>query len=268
MTAPISCNLCGLILVVSMLQIVGVQAQQAPGNNKIDLTHTFDESTIYWPTEKGFVLHRGTAGVTEQGYFYAANRFTCAEHGGTHIDAPQHFWETGQTVDQIPLRQLIGPGARVDVSQVCSGDPDYQVTVEDLKQWESQNGQTLSRRIVLIYTGYCRHWPDRAAYLGTAEQGREAVAGLHFPGLHPAAADWLVTKRQVLSVGIDTASIDHGQSRAFPTHVRLFRDDVPALENVAHLDQLPATGFTVVALPMKIKGGSGSPCRIVALVDK
>ena len=243
-------------------------AEENAQSRKIDLTHTFDESTIYWPTEKGFVLQRGPAGVTEQGYFYAANRFSCAEHGGTHVDAPQHFWKGGQTVDQIPLERLIGKGALIDVSRVCGADPDYRVTVEDLKSWEEQTNESLAGRIVLLYTGFCRHWPDRKAYLGTAEQGREAVAELHFPGLHPAAADWLVTKRQVLAVGIDTASIDLGQSSTYPTHVRLFRDNVPALENVANLDQLPPSGFTVIALPMKIKDGSGSPCRIVALIEE
>ena len=244
------------------------QAQSVTTGRKIDLTHSFDQSTIYWPTEAGFKLQRGPAGLTEQGYFYAANRFTCAEHGGTHIDAPQHFWEGGQTVDQIPLERLIGKGARVDVSEVCSGDPDYQVTVEDFRTWESTTGESLEDRIVLIYTGFCRHWPKREQYLGTAEQGRAAVAKLHFPGLHPAAADWLVAKRRVRSVGIDTASIDHGQTSDYPTHVRLFRDDVPALENVANLDQLPPSGFAVVALPMKIAEGSGSPCRVVAMLDQ
>lgn len=235
---------------------------------KVDLTHSFDDTTIYWPTENGFVLQRGPAGVTEQGYFYAANRFTCAEHGGTHVDAPQHFWKGGQTVDQIPLDRLIGKGARVDVSQMCAADHDYQVNVEDLKAWEKQTGDSLEGRIVLLYTGFCRHWPDRQRYLGTAEQGREAVAKLHFPGLRAAAADWLVTKRQVLAVGIDTASIDYGQTSTYPTHVRLFRDNVPALENVANLHQLPPSGFTVIALPMKIKDGSGSPCRIVAMLEE
>ena len=117
---------------------------------------------------------------------------------------------------------------------------------------------SLEDKIVLIYTGYGSRWPDREKYLGTAETGRAAVAKLHFPGLDPAAADWLVSKRHVRMVGIDTASIDHGQTRDFPTHVRLFRDNVPALENVANLDKLPPHGFTLAALPMKIAGGSGA----------
>ncbi len=242
--------------------------QDVTSSQSIDLTHPFDENTIYWPTEDGFKLLRESAGVTDKGYFYAANRFTCAEHGGTHIDAPRHFWQSGQTVDEIPLRRLIGPGALIDVCHECAGDSDYQVTVEDLQAWEAAHDASLEDRIVLIHTGFGRHWPDREKYLGTAEQGRAAVAKLHFPGLHPTAADWLATKRRVRTVGIDTASIDHGQTSDYPTHVRLFRDSVPALENVAHLDLLPSDKFTVIALPMKIAGGSGGPCRIVAVVDE
>jgi len=232
----------------------------------IDLTHTFDDKTIYWPTEEGFKLLRGPAGVTEGGYYYVANRFMCAEHGGTHIDAPIHFWKDGETVDQVPLSRLIGTGACVDVSQKCAFNCDYEVRVEDFDAWETANKASLNDRIVLIRTGYGRYWPDRAKYLGTKETGRAAVAKLHFPGLDPAAADWLITRRKVRMVGIDTASIDHGQTRKYPTHVRLFRDGVPALENVAELDNLPADDFTIVALPMKIGGGSGAPCRVVAIL--
>jgi kynurenine formamidase len=234
----------------------------------LDLTHTFDESTIYWPTEEGFKLLRGPAGVTERGYYYAANRFLCAEHGGTHIDAPIHFWKGGQTVDQVPLERLVGPGACVDVSQKCAADRDYQIRVEDFTAWETAHNSSLADTIVLIRTGYARHWPHREKYLGTAETGRAAVAQLHFPGLDPAAADWLITRRRIRAVGIDTASIDFGQTLDFPTHQRLFRAGVPALENVALTAAVPSTNFTLVALPMKIGGGSGAPCRVVAVLDK
>lgn len=233
----------------------------------IDLTHKFDEHTIYWPTEPGFRLERAAAGITERGYYYSANRFATAEHGGTHIDAPIHFFADRETVDQIPLRRLVGPGACVDVSAKCNMDRDYLITVEDFQAWEAKQGATLHDKIVLLNTGYGRHWPDREKYLGTAETGRAAVAELHFPGLHPAAALWLITRRKIRAVGIDTASIDYGQSRMFKSHVQLCGHDVPALENVANLDQLPSAGFSVIALPMKIAGGSGGPCRIIAIVS-
>jgi kynurenine formamidase len=255
-----------VVLVTVILWCHASTAQSDEARRMLDLTHPFDEQTIYWPTEAGFRLDRGQAGVTDLGYYYVANRFTCAEHGGTHIDAPIHFFEGGQTVDEIPVERLVGPAVCVDVSQKCLADSDYQVTVEDFTDWEQAHDASLEDKIVLIRTGFGPYWPDRQKYLGTAEQGRAAVAKLHFPGLDPSAADWLIKRRHVRLVGIDTASIDHGQTRTFPTHVRLFRDNVPALENVAHLDRLPAEGFTIAALPMKIAGGSGGPCRIVAIL--
>jgi kynurenine formamidase len=258
------------IAVLAILAILRTDLAIAESNGAkrmIDLTHAFDKSTIYWPTEDGFKLIPEAAGKTADGYYYVANRFMCAEHGGTHLDAPIHFFEKGQTVEKIPLDRLIGPGACVDVSKKCEADRDYQVSVEDFQSWEKANNASLENRIVLIRTGFARFWPDREKYLGTKEQGKAGVAKLHFPGLDPAAADWLVSRRHIRMVGIDTASIDHGQTHNYPTHQRLFRDQVPALENVANTEELPADKFTIVALPMKIGGGSGAPCRIVAMLN-
>jgi kynurenine formamidase len=197
-----------------------------------------------------------------------ANRFSAPEHGGTHIDAPIHFFKAGQTVDQIPLQRLVGDGVCVDVAQKCSADRDYLVTVEDLRAWEEHHKISLAEKIVFLSTGYTRWWPNRVEYLGTAATGRAAVGQLHFPGLDPAAATWLATQRRIKVVGIDTASIDHGPSGDFSSHVNLFRHNVPALENLAALDKLPPMGFRVVAMPMKIAEGSGSPCRVAAIIDE
>lgn len=234
----------------------------------IDLTHPFDERTIYWPTETGFQLIRGPAGITEKGYYYAANRFAAPEHGGTHIDAPVHFYQGGQTVDQVPLSHLVGEAAVVDVRPQAEQQPDYQITVSDLRRWEEQHHRLLVDVVVLLRTGYARHWGDRRHYLGTEKTGREALSELHFPGLHPSAAQWLVENRSIKAVGIDTASIDYGQSQLFESHVTLFRRNIPVLENVADMSQLPTAGAIVVALPMKIAGGSGGPVRIIAWVPK
>lgn len=245
----------------------GVLSHEQLANAKwIDLTHTFDEETIYWPTETGFELQHGPAGVTEAGFYYSANRFAAAEHGGTHIDSPVHFYESGDTVDEIPLRRLIGEGVVVDVSEKCADDPDYQISVADLQAWEEKTGRDLNDALVLLRTGWGRFWPDRERYLGTTEVGPEAVPKLHFPGLDPEAARWLVEQRVIRAVGIDTPSIDFGQSQLFESHVALFEQDVPAFENVANLDALPDHGFVIVALPMKIGEGSGGPLRIVAMV--
>jgi kynurenine formamidase len=230
----------------------------------VDLTHPFDADTIYWPTAGRFELASVARGRTDKGYFYAANRFCAAEHGGTHLDAPIHFSEKGKAADAIPIEQLIGVGIRVDVSAKCAKDRDYRIGVADLTAWEIRNGRIPAGAIVLLQTGWSAHWSDRVQYLGTARTGPEAVPELHFPGLDKEAARWLVTSRSIKAIGIDTASIDYGQSTLFESHVILFEANVPALENVADLEKLPVKDFMVAALPMKIRGGSGGPLRIAA----
>lgn len=230
----------------------------------IDLTHEFSEQTIYWPTSSTFKKETVYEGHTEKGFYYSAYKFSTAEHGGTHIDSPIHFYEDRYTVDQIPIEQLIGPGVVVDVSKYALTNPDYQVMVTDILKWESANGQIPDGAILLLNTGYGKFWPDRVKYMGTDQLGQDAVKDLHFPGLHPDTAKWLVKNRKINAVGLDTPSIDYGQSTHYGSHVILFEANIPAFENVANLDKLPATGATVFALPMKIKGGSGSPLRIIA----
>ncbi len=230
----------------------------------IDLTHAFDAATIYWPTEKGFQFELGDNGPTPKGYYYAANRFTTAEHGGTHLDAPRHFAAGRHTADQVEPERLVGEAAVIDVTAKCAADLVYEVTADDFVAWEERHGRQLVDVIVLLRTGWASRWGDREAYLGTAATGPEAVAKLRFPGLSPDAAKWLVEHRRVKAVGIDTASIDHGPSSLFGSHVALCAADVPIFENVADLAALPEQGSFVAALPMKIAGGSGGPLRILA----
>jgi len=233
----------------------------------VDLTHPFDADTVYWPTApEGFVLETVFQGMTDKGYYYAANDFRAPEHGGTYLDAPIHFAEGKWTAEEIPVDHLIGPGVVIDVTAKAAANRDYLVGVGDFTAWEQAHGRIPDGAIVLLETGFGRFWPDRERYLGTAKRGAEAVPELHFPGLDPAAARWLVAERSIHAIGLDTASIDYGQSTLFESHRTLFAADVPALENVAGLDRLPPDGFTVVALPMKIRGGSGGPLRIVAIL--
>ena len=230
----------------------------------LDLTHPFDAATIYWPTEKGFQFEPGNNGPNPKGYYYAANRFATAEHGGTHLDAPRHFAEGRHTADQIEPERLVGEAAVIDVRDKCAANPVYEVTADDFVAWEAEHGRQLVDVIVLLRTGWSERWGDRAAYLGTDVKGPEAVPLLRFPGLAPEGAKWLVEHRRVKAVGIDTASIDHGPSTLFGSHVVLCKADTPIFENLAGLDPLPEEGAFVVALPMKIAGGSGGPLRVLA----
>src|SRR5262245_1778875 len=239
-----------------------------PAGGAIDLSHDYSEQTIFWPTADRFKLEKVSAGMTPQGYYYAANNFSTSEHGGTHLDAPVHFAEGHRSVDQIPIDRLVGAAIVVDITAACRDQPDYRATMADFTAWERSNGEIPVGTIVLIRTGYSHFWPDATRYLGTAERGAAAVARLHFPGLHPDAARWLAEARGVKAIGLDTASIDYGQSTLYETHRTLFERDIPALENLTNLDRLPATGAFVVALPMKIKGGSGAPLRAIAFVPR
>jgi kynurenine formamidase len=234
----------------------------------LDLTHPFDARTIYWPTEEGFVLEHGTEGRTEGGYWYAAHRMRLAEHGGTHLDAPSHFHEGGSTTERVPLDRLLARAVVVDVREACAKNPDYAVSVADLERFEAAHGRIPDAAALLLATGFGARWPDHARYLGTGERGAAAVAKLHFPGLDPAAARWLVANRKLAAVGLDTASIDPGQSKRFETHQILFAAEIPAFENLAQLDRLPPTGATLIALPMKIAGGSGGPLRAIAILPQ
>jgi len=232
----------------------------------VDLSHDFSSETIYWPTAKPFTLEVVSAQRTPAGYYYAANNFATSEHGGTHLDAPIHFAEGKHTADQVPLDRLVGPAVVVDVATQADADADYRLARPVLEEWERSHGRIPEGTIVLVRTGWSSRWPDKARYLGTTKPGPAGVAELHFPGIDSSAARWLSAERQVKAVGIDTPSIDYGQSKTFDTHRILLAQNIPAFENVTNLERLPAVGAFVVALPMKIKGGSGGPLRIVAVM--
>ena len=237
-----------------------------PTGEIVDLSHTYDSQTIYWPTAEGFQLRRDAAGVTPAGYYYAANCFFTSEHGGTHIDAPVHFAEGHQTVDKIPLDRLIGPAVVIDVKQASDREADYQVTTADVQRFEQEHGQIPMDAIVLLRTGFSTRWPGAERYLGTTLRGDEGARSLHFPGLHPDAARWIVANRKIRAIGIDTASIDYGPSMLFESHRELYAHDIPAFENLTSLERLPVTGAYVIARPLKIAGGSGAPLRAIAIL--
>jgi len=260
--AAVSAGPPGLAAPVSMDPPVNLTSARV-----VDLTHPFDERTIYWPNApSGFVLHRESFGKTPGGYFYASNDFSAPEHGGTHIDSPIHFSEGKWTVDQIPLRQLIGPGVVIDVSARTATDRDYRLTLDDVKAWEKRHGQVPAGAIVLLRTGWAARWPDRKTYLGDDTPGR--ITNLHFPSYGREAAEFLVKNRKVGAIGVDTASIDYGPSMDFIVHRTVLGENVPGLENLANLEGLPETGFWVIALPMKIAGGSGAPARVAAVLSR
>ncbi|EAZ80380.1 cyclase family protein [Algoriphagus machipongonensis] len=235
----------------------------------IDLSYSFDSTTLYWPNNPlGFQLDVEAEGITDLGYYYSSNSLTTPEHGGTHLDAPIHFSESGKTMDELTLDQLTGEAVLIDVSEQALPNSDYLVDTAAILGWESQHGIIPENTIVLFRTGYGAFYPDREKYFGTAKMGMEAIPELHFPGISPEAASFLAEKRRVKAVGLDTPSLDFGQSKEFKTHQILMGYNIPGFENMANLNQLPEKGIYIIALPMKIKGGSGGPLRVIAGIKK
>ncbi len=233
----------------------------------IDLSYDFSDRTLYWPNNPtGFKLDTQFNGTTAAGFYYSSNAFFTPEHGGTHLDAPVHFAKGKWSADEIPLHQLLGEAVVIDVSAKAINNADYQISVADVEAWENSNGKIPDDAILLFKTGWGKFYPDAEKYLGTKEKGQEAVAKLHFPSIHPDLASWLVKNRKIKAVGIDAASVDYGQSKDFKTHQILYAENILGFENVANIEQLPVKGAYIIALPMKIKSGTGGPLRIVAWV--
>jgi kynurenine formamidase len=256
------------LILAATLAATFATAQSAPDLRSaevVDLTYAFDEHTLYWPNSPGgFELKKLAFGPTPGGYFYASNSFCAPEHGGTHLDAPIHFAEHGRTIDQIPPRQLIAPAVVIDVTKKTAADADYRLTVDDVKAWEARNGKIPNGAIVLLRTGWGSRYGNRKAYFGDDTPG--ATDKLHFPSFGAESAKLLVNERHAGAIGLDTASIDYGPSKDFIVHQIAMGANVPGLENLANLDRLPERGAWVIALPMKIGGGSGGPLRAVALI--
>lgn len=254
----------GGLVVTLLTSVASLAAAQIDESKIIDLTYSFGPDTIYWPTAESFTLTQVAHGQTPGGYFYAANNICMAEHGGTHMDAPIHFAEGHFTTDQVPVTAGIGPAVVVDVRDKAAANRDYRLQVADLTAWESRYGRIPRGAIVIMFSGWGARWGDKLRYLGTDTPGD--VINLHFPGFSKEAAEFLVHEREIHAIAVDTASIDYGPSQDFTVHRVITGANKPAFENVASVDRLPAAGATIIALPMKIAGGSGGPTRVIALL--
>ncbi len=258
----------GLVIIVSAAATSFAADQSAPvpidTAKIIDLTHTFDSSTIYWPTEKPLEHEFEKFGATNEGYFYAAGKFAAPEHGGTHMDAPIHFNRNGMYADQVPLKNCIGPAAVIDFSARAAKDRDAMLSVGDIEDYEKTYGKIPAGAIVVARSGWGKFWPDKKSYLGTDKPGN--VAGLHFPGYSPQAARWLLDHRNVAAIAIDTASMDPGVSKDFKVHQVWLGSNKPGFENIANADRLPPRGATIFCIPFKLGKGTGGPTRAFALL--
>jgi kynurenine formamidase len=259
--------LAGTMMLAGFARPSGAQAIDLSKYRLVDLTWSFNAKTLYWPTATtGFEHEQLAFGPTPGGWFYSSYAYKAPEHGGTHLDAPIHFHKGGLTADQVPLEQFIGPAVVIDVSAAAGRDPDYRLSRADVAAWERTNGVIPRGAIVVLRTGWGTRWPDARRYLGDDTPGD--ASHLHFPSYGAEAARYLVETRQVAALGADVASIDYGASTDFIVHQIASARGVLGMENLAGVEALPARGATIIALPMKIEGGSGGPLRAIALVPR
>jgi len=240
----------------------------------IDLTHTLSPEfpALQLPPQFGQVWGFRMERISQYdaagpGWYW--NNFSCGEHTGTHFDAPVH-WVTGKnhsnnTVDTIDARQFIGPACVVDASREVAADPDWLLTVDFLEAWEAQHGRIPAGAWLLLRTDWSQRLADPAAFVNMREDGA------HTPGPTQQAVEWLIRDRDVRGFGVETINTDAGQSYAwpvaYPCHTLMHGANKFGLQCLMNLDQLPPQGAMIVAAPLKIQGGSGSPLRVLALVE-
>ena len=226
----------------------------------VDLTHALSSENPYWPGDNAIRFELKTIATIEKNGGLS-KPFTMQEHYGTHIDAPNHFETKQSSVAQIRTEDLFAEGVVIDITPQASQNPDYLLTLDDLKNWESDHGRIPDQAIVLLNTGWGKFWTNYPRFKNQDAQGK-----MHFPAYSVEAAKWLVSERKIRALGIDNLSIDYGLSRDFMVHHVVNGAGKYALENVAHLDQLPPRGFYVMVAPIKIEEGSGGPVRIFAIL--
>jgi kynurenine formamidase len=226
----------------------------------VDMTYTLNGKLPSWPGDDKTFESQVVATYEKDGYF--ARSFWTLEHYGTHMDAPLHFAPGKASIAEIPVTHFFGPAEVIDVRDEAAKDPDYRLTVARVEKWEAAHGRIPAGAIVLLRTGWASRWPDQKRY-----RNQDAQGVMHFPGFGAESAKLLVG-RGAVGLGIDTLSIDYGASKDFEVH----HVDLPAglynLENLANLDQLPATGAFLIAAPIKMEGGSGGPCRVFAILPE
>ncbi len=231
------------------------------GKTKIvDLTYTINESTPHWPAKNYKSFHLETIATLEKDGVLSKAFYT-PEHLGTHIDAPNHFEKNQPSVEKIPVEQFFGPAIVIDISSQADKNPDYRLTLDDIKAWEGRNGRIPNGAMILLRTGWGKCWTNYDRYKNQDEKGE-----MHFPSYSKESAEFLIGERNVKALGIDNLSIDYGLSKDFIVHHLVNRAGKYGLENLANLDQLPEKGAMLIVAPVKVEDGSGGPTRIFVVL--
>ncbi|XP_060833795.1 isatin hydrolase-like [Rhopalosiphum padi] len=229
----------------------------------IDLSHGYqNQSTTCWNPTQRFEIF----GVKrdESPRWYSTQSFSVSEHCGTHLDAPYHFYQDGWKLDDIPLERMIVEGVHLNVSHEVNGNGDFLLTVDHLKKWEHDNGPLPQRSVILVNFGWAHKFGNRQLYYNNDTER----SLLSFPGLSKEAAQWIVDSKKVFGIGVDGPSVDAGRTTTSDVHKIVSKANIYNLENVAiNGTTLPSKGFKLIIQPIKIIGGTGAPCRILAFTN-
>ena len=225
-------------------------------HGRIDLTYTLGEDfPAYTPGEEA--IRQPATTIPANGYYM--QRWEMYEHTGTHVDAPAHFNANGRYASELTPDELMVPAVVIDVARRAATDPDTVVTVADLHAHERRHGRIEDRAAVLMYSGWGARVADPEIYRGTDSNGV-----LHFPGFGADACDWLIQRRRIRALGVDTLSIDPGNSATFDTHTILNGAERYGIENLANLHRLPARGARIAVGVIPFEQGSGGPAKVLA----
>lgn len=224
----------------------------------IHLSHIIDSDIPQWPGDPS-VEFTTVAQLPDDGYYL--RRFSLGEHSATHINAPNSFYQSGIGIDQYPAESLIVPAVVIDIQAAAAVNADYQLTVNDILAWEAKHGEIPIGNVILLHTGWQNKWSDKNAFFNQDAQGI-----MHFPGFGSEATKFLLDERQIAGVGIDTHGVDSGQDSNFITNRLILAQQGIVLENLTNLDQLPAKGSNLAIAILRLRGGSGSPVGVLALV--
>lgn len=217
----------------------------------IDLSHIIDPNIPQWPGDPP-VQFESVAELNQDGYYL--RRFSMGEHSGTHMNAPKSFYPDGAGIDRYRAKSLVVPAVAIDICDRAAANPNYALTKDDILGWEAKHDRIPVGSIVLLYTGWQNKWGDAGAFLP------------QFPGFGTEATCFMLAERGIAGVGIDTHGVDPAADSSFSINKLVLREQKIVLENLTNLDRLPTTGATLVIGILRLRGGSGTPVSVLALI--
>ncbi len=238
----------------------GLQSLQTLAKwNVVDLTQPLTADIPIWPGDPAFEL---TPWATYEKDQYYINRISIGEHSGTHWGTPNTFIEGARDAEMITAHELVAPAVVIDIREIAGGDVNYRLSIDDVKVFEKKNGKKISAgSVVILFTGWQDKWKDPKAFLGIDDKDI-----LHWPGFGADTVAFLIADRKIVGLGTDTHGADPGNDQDFGASFAMYEADGMILECLAGLDQLPSFGATLVIGGWPIKGGSGSPARVLAFM--